>query len=338
VRPWHRYAVLEVATDGPGWMKRMAWLARPDIAVILRVARTHSNRFRTLEDTAAEKSVLLSTLQRAGVAVLNADDPLVAAMSAKTGRRIVRFGSSPSCDVRADDIRCAFPETLSFDAHAGEESCTVRSQLVGTHWTGSLLAALTVAKLLGIPLREAAAAIGRVRPVQGRMQPLLTPSGAVILRDDENGSIATLDGAFESFRRARAARKIVVISDVADDPTKRRQRASRLGRQVAAIADSAVFLGDYSEFAAKGAVAAGMAPENAHAFVSLRDASDFLRSSLRAGDLVLLKGRASDHVGRLAFAQFGDIACWTEGCAKNIECDDCPELRPAVPLPLAVAS
>src|SRR6185312_13185282 len=71
VRPWHRYAVLEVATDGPGWMKRMAWLARPHMAVILRVARTHSNRFRTLEATAEEKAVLLSTLRRGGIAVLN---------------------------------------------------------------------------------------------------------------------------------------------------------------------------------------------------------------------------------------------------------------------------
>jgi hypothetical protein len=73
-----------------------------------------------------------------------------------------------------------------------------------------------------------------------------------------------------------------------------------------------------------------MAPENAHAFVSLEDASDFLRRELREGDLVLLKGRASDHVSRLAFAQFGEIGCWVEGCAKNVECDDCEELRPQV--------
>jgi hypothetical protein len=82
-----------------------------------------------------------------------------------------------------------------------------------------------------------------------------------------------------------------------------------------------------SEFAAKGAVSAGMQPENAHAFLSLRDASDFLQELLRPGDLALTKGRTSDHVGRLAFAQFGEIGCWVEGCGKKFECDDCPELR-----------
>jgi UDP-N-acetylmuramoyl-tripeptide--D-alanyl-D-alanine ligase len=325
VRPWHRYAVLEVATDGPGWMKRMAWLARPDIAVILRVARTHSNRFRTLEATAEEKAVLLSTLRRGGIAVLNADDERVAAMAAKTSRRVVRFGSSVEFDVWADEVTCEFPAPLAFRVHTGSESCAVRSQLVGTHWTTSIVAAMTVARLLGVPMDEAAAAISRMQPVQGRMQPVLTPSGAVILRDDENGSVATVDGAFEAFQKARATRKIVVISDVADDPTKQRQRASRLGRQVAAMAAVGVFVGDHSEFAVKGAVGAGLA--SAHGFVSLREASEFLRRELRSGDLVLLKGRASDHVSRLAFAQFGEIGCWVEGCAKNVECDDCEELR-----------
>lgn len=326
VRPWHRYAVLEVATDGPGWMKRMTWLARPHIAIILRVARTHSNRFRTLEATAEEKSVLLSGIRRGGVAVLNGDDPLVAAMATKTRRRIVWFGSSPQFDLWTDAVSCDFPGRLEFRVHSGGECRLARSRLIGTHWTTSLAGALSAAQLCGVPLDEAVEAIARVEPVQGRMQPVLTPSGAVILRDDENGSIATLDGAFETFERARASRKFVIISDVSDDPAKQRQRASRLGRRIASIATAAVFVGDHAEFAVRGAVSAGMARENAHAYLSLRDASDFLRRELRAGDLVLLKGRASDHISRLAFAQCGEIECWVEGCNKNIECDDCGEL------------
>jgi UDP-N-acetylmuramyl pentapeptide synthase len=156
------------------------------------------------------------------------------------------------------------------------------------------------------------------------MQPLTAPSGAVILRDDVNGSVSTLDACFDAFRRARAERKVVVLTDVSDDPAKQRQRASRLGRRVAEVAQVGVFVGGHAEFAAKGAVSGGMAPENAHAFVSVRDAAEFLRSVLRSGDLVLVKGR---YLGRVAFAQFGEIACWVEGCAKNVECDNCSELQ-----------
>jgi UDP-N-acetylmuramoyl-tripeptide--D-alanyl-D-alanine ligase len=324
VRPWHRYAVLEVATDGPGWMKRMAWLARPHIAVILCVARTHSNHFRTLEDRAAEKAVLLTTVRRGGIAVLNGDDPLVAAMAARTRRHVVRFGTSPDFDFRIEGIRCEFPDPLRFRVRAAEEAAEVRAPLVGEHWAASLLAATAVARLCGVPLEESAAALATLVPLQGRMQPIATPSGAVILRDDENGSASTLDASFEAFHRARAQRKLVVITDLVDDPARQRRRAARLGRMAAGVAQIGLFVGGHAEIAARGAVDAGMAPENAHAFLSMRDASDFLQGQLRPGDLVLLKGRT---LGRLAFAQFGEIGCWVEGCGKNIECDDCPELR-----------
>jgi UDP-N-acetylmuramoyl-tripeptide--D-alanyl-D-alanine ligase len=324
VRPWHRYAVLEVATDGPGWMKRMAGLARPHIAVILRVARTHSNRFRTLENTAAEKAVLLTTIRRGGIAVLNGDDPLVAAMAAKTRRRVVWFGTAPDFHFCAENIACEFPEPVRFQVRAEGESAEVHAPLVGAHWVTSLLAAAAAARLCGVPLSECAAALATLKPVQGRMQPVATPSGAVILRDDENGSLATLDESLEALRNARAKRKLVVISDVADDPAKQRRRATRLGRMVAEVAEVGIFVGGHAEFAVRGAVAAGMQAENAHAFLSVRDAGDFLRRQLRPGDMALLKGR---RLGRLAFYQLGEIGCWVDGCAKNMECDDCPELR-----------
>jgi UDP-N-acetylmuramoyl-tripeptide--D-alanyl-D-alanine ligase len=323
-RPWHRYAVLEVATDGPGWMKRMAWLARPHIAVILRVAITHTNRFRKLENTAAEKAVLLTTIQPGGIAVLNGDDPLVAAMADLTRRRVVRFGTAPEFDFRAEEIRCEFPDPLCFRVRAGDESAEFRVPLVGEHWTTSLLAAAAVARLCGVPLEESAAALRTLQPVQGRLQPLVAPSGAVILRDDENSSAATLNESFEAFRHARAQRKIAVVSDVTDDPMKQRRRAGRMGRMVAEAAQIGIFVGGHAEYAVNGAVSAGIPPENAHAFLSLRDAAEFLRAELRSGDLVWLKGY--DHLGRVAFAQFGEIGCWVEGCPKNIECDDCPEL------------
>jgi UDP-N-acetylmuramoyl-tripeptide--D-alanyl-D-alanine ligase len=327
VRPWHRYAVLEVATDGPGWMKRMAWLARPHIAVVLRVAGTHSNHFPTLEDTAAEKAVLLTTIRPGGIAVLNGDDPLVAAMAARTRRRVVRFGMAPEFDFRVENVRCEFPEPLRFLVRSGDESAEVCAELVGEHWTTALLAAVAAARLCGVPLEESAEALATLQPVQGRMQPVIAPSGAVMLRDDENGSAATFDASFEAFRRARAMRKFIVLTDLVDDPAKQRRRAARLGRVAAGVAQVGIFVGGHAEFAARGAVSEGMAPENVHAFLSVRDASDFLREQLRAGDLVLLKGR---HLGRIAFAQSGEIGCWVEGCAKNIECDNCPELRPAV--------
>ncbi|HEY7535414.1 MAG TPA: Mur ligase family protein, partial [Thermodesulfobacteriota bacterium] len=59
VRPWHRFAIVEIGIDRPGRMYRLARLVSPDIAIVLTIARTHTTAFTTLEDTAAEKAQIL---------------------------------------------------------------------------------------------------------------------------------------------------------------------------------------------------------------------------------------------------------------------------------------
>ena len=83
-----------------------------------------------------------------------------------------------------------------------------------------------------------------------------------------------------------------------------------------------------------------MPPENAHALPDLPSAAEFLKKDLRAGDLVLLRGRVTDHVTRIFFAQLGEVKCWKPTCPKTMLCDICPELgtpkearRKAVPVP-----
>jgi UDP-N-acetylmuramoyl-tripeptide--D-alanyl-D-alanine ligase len=58
----------------------------------------------------------------------------------------------------------------------------------------------------------------------------------------------------------------------------------------------------------------------------LRSAAEFLRTELRHGDLMLLKGRTTDHAARIFFAQLGQVGCWKTDCDKRMLCDTCWEL------------
>lgn len=343
VRPWHRFAVIEVGVGAPGEMRRLARLVRPDVALVLAVLRAHLRTFGDLETHAAEKAVLLDELRAGGLAVLNAGDPLVARMAAGVRGRVLLFGAAPGLDVWADGATSAWPRRLELDVTTREgESRHVRTRLVGTHWCATATAVLATARALGMPLPRAAAALASADPCLGRLQPMMLPSGAVILRDDYDGSVDTFDAALRVLADARAARRIAVIGDVSDyGSTMRRKRLVHLGREAARVAEVVVFAGEEADFGRRGALQAGLAPENAHGFSDLGEASEFLRSLLRRGDLVLLKGRVSDHVSRLFFAQLGPIRCWKVHCGKVIACDLCPELgnrpedtRLAVPAPL----
>ena len=328
VRPRHRFAVLELGVGGPGQMRRLARLVRPDLAVMLTVLRTHTRRFRDRDAQAREKAMLLRALRRGGVAVLNADDPRVAAMADLVRGTVVRSGTSPAFDVWAENATSRWPERLEFDVRTRDgESCHVRTRLVGTHWTISAVAALAVTRSLGVGLREAAAALATVEPFRGRMQPLLIPAGAVVLRDDYDGSIDTFEAGLAVLAEARADRRVAVIGDVSDyGNTPERRRVRNLGREIARVAEVAVFVGNAAAHGKRGALAAGLAPENVHAFSDLREAAAFLQTTLRRGDLVFLKGRTTDHLARLFFAQLGSVRCWKQDCTKVMGCDTCPEL------------
>lgn len=326
LRPWHRFAVIEIGTSGPGTIKRLARLVRPDVAVVLCVARAHTNVFKDLDATAGEKASLLRALKPWGTAVLNADDDRVRGMADRGQSKTLTFGGGDRADVQRVRVEGAWPERLTITFRAQGEEHRVRTHLVGSHWANSVLGALGAALACGVPLSDAVRSLERMPPAHARLQPVRLPSGAVVLRDDGSGGPDALEAMLAVLREARAARRVLVFSDLSDSREKPRKRLRELGRFAAQWTDLALFVGDHAHHARTAAVAAGMAPAACHDMVNLEHAAALLRRELRPGDLVFLKGRATDHLTRLMLAQFGDIGCWTVACSRRRPCDVCPKL------------
>lgn len=328
MRPWHRFAVIEIGTAELGTMRRNARLARPDVAIVLAVASTHTNAFRTLDDTAAEKAQILAALPRRGVAILNADDERVRRMADGCRCRVESFGSSPELGVWADEVSARWPARLALRVHAGGEAQRIQTRLVGTHWVGGILAAVLAARCQGIALARAAEALARVEPFTGRMQPVRLPNGATVIRDEMNSSPDTWRAALAVLREASARRRVLVASDLSDTGARTRYRYRELGDYAFEAADAALFIGEHAAVAVRRAVARGMDPASVEAVLDVRTAAGRIASLLRDGDVALLKGRATQHLSRALFAQLGGIGCWKSRCHRRIACDICPELRP----------
>jgi UDP-N-acetylmuramoyl-tripeptide--D-alanyl-D-alanine ligase len=308
--------------------------------VVLNVKRTHTTHFETLHDTAREKACLPAGLRRGGIAIMNLDDALVSKMPVPGGCRIVRFGEDPSADVRACGASAVWPDRLALDITAGGETAHFQTQLVGTHWTTSVLAATAAALACGVTLQQAARVAGKVSPFHGRMQPEALPCGAIVLRDDFNSSIDTFYPALRVLREARAARKILVITTMSDSGESWSQRLLRIGTETMGWVDQLVLVGEEKHVGKTERRMAGIAypSERLHCLGSQRAAAELLREMLRAGDLVLLRGLSSDHVGRVFHALQGPVNCWAEYCPRMILCEDCPELHGAPPALIRIRS
>jgi UDP-N-acetylmuramyl pentapeptide synthase len=288
------FCVLEVAAGDPGQVARTARMARPQIAVVTRIGSDHYKLYRTPESTVAEKRHLLAAAPDGSTAVLNADDPHVMAMAEGFPGRVLTFGCSPGAILRAHDVRSAWPERLSFTLELDGRSLAVRTRLCGRHWLPSVLAALGAAVAIGIPIEPAIDALGEVAPTPGRMSPV-SLGGVTFICDHTKAPLWTIDSVLEFLEEAQAPRKIAVFGTISDYAGSSSQIYRATARRACAVSDQVVFVGPNARHALKrkqeverGAL---------HAFATLSEAALHLRATLRAGDLVLLKG--SDKADRL---------------------------------------
>ena len=113
---------------------------------------------------------------------------------------------------------------------------------------------------------------------------------------------------------AQGVRLVLVISDCSDFGTHYRHRHRHIAALAQQAAELVVFVGSKSGFTAKQALRLGMPPEAVRSFPTLASAAEFLKQELGPGDLALLRGRSSDHLARLYFAQLGQIECWRMPC------------------------
>ena len=326
-RPWHRFAVIEIGAEKPGNMASAARFLRPDLVVITNVKYAHTKSFSTLEAIAEEKSQLLKYLRAGGCAIINHDNARLTLEALPPGTRTILFGRDEQADLRLLDAESRWPERLRLSLRAAGRDWQVDTRLLGTHWTPTVMAALATTHYCGVPIPDAIATISTIEPFWSRMQPVhLAAYGATIIREDGHGQLDALEVSLKFLAEARAARKILVISDFSDANLRTPARAKTIGKLVARTADLGVFVGPIAHRALKAAIAEGLPEENGHAFATVAAATAFLKAQLRQGDLVLMKGIMSHHLSRIYLGLIGEVKCTLETCPKQIGCDNCPEL------------
>ncbi len=162
-----------------------------------------------------------------------------------------------------------------------------------------MLAALAAAHQMGIPLAKATQPLATLPPFPARLEPVELPSGAIVLRDEYNGSIDSLTVALDILRDYTGGRRILMISDVVDLPGNYRDRRKYIAHLAAEVCDVCVFVGEKAAYGARRAIEEGMSEETALGFELLPEATAFLEQQTRAGDLILLRGRQTDQLTRI---------------------------------------
>lgn len=201
-----RYLILELSARGAGHIAKLCEIAPPRLGVVLNVGRAHIGEFGSLEAVAKAKGELPAVLPADGVAVLNADDTRVAAMSAGTAARVVTFGRTVA-EVRAADVRVGDDGRPAFTLITPEGHAPVRLNLRGEHNVSNALAAAALARELGMPLQALSEGLSAaVARSKWRMEVTRRPDGVTVINDAYNASPEAMASALASLHAMIAAR------------------------------------------------------------------------------------------------------------------------------------
>jgi UDP-N-acetylmuramoyl-tripeptide--D-alanyl-D-alanine ligase len=278
------------------------------------VGSAHIGEFGGREQIAQAKGELVEALppaEKGGVAVLNADDPLVRAMASRTRARVTLFGEARESDVRAENVRLTAAGRPSFSLHTPTGCSDVTLRLYGEHHVSNALAAAAVAHELGMPVEEIATALSEAGTLsRWRMEVTERPDGVTIVNDAYNANPESMRAALRALAamgraaQVQGGRTWAVLGQMAelgDESLAEHDAVGRLavrlnvGKLVAVGGREASWLqlGAYNE--------GSWGEESVHVS-DAQAAIDLLRSELRPGDVVLVKASRSVGLEQVALA------------------------------------
>ncbi len=305
-----RFFVLEMGARGPGHITVLCQIARPGIGVVLNVGTAHVGEFGSREVTAASKAELVSALPPAGLAVLNLDDPLVAAMAQTTPARVAGFGTGPRAGIRVGNLHLDTQARAVFTMTTDEGDFPVALQLSGEHMASNAAAAAAVARHLGMPSQQIAERLSRAAPrSRWRMEVTTSPSGVIVVNDAYNANPESMRSALRSLAAMgeSGGRTFAVLGEMrelGDDTVAEHDAIGRLAVRLH-IART-ICVGQGARALHLGAAQEGSWDGEASWVPDVPAAVAMLRAEVRPGDIVLVKASRSIGLEEVAAALLED--------------------------------
>ena len=300
--PQQDYLILEMGTNNPGEIRTLTTMATPDIAVITNCSAEHLMGLGDLIGVRQENASMIEGLDpERGLLVVNGDDPeLLSAVSHWKGRRIT-FGFKPSNDLFAAEVE-ADGRGVRFCLN-GNDKFRFDIPLLGRHTACNALAAIAVARRLGLTEAEVAQGLSRARGPDMRLQ-LQTIGGVTLLNDAYNANPASMRAALETIAHIPTrGRRFAVLADMLELGRSSERFHREAGPQAAqAQLDGLICVGPQSRLIAESAIASGMDAQRVSHFADAAQAAREIVRWFAEGDLVLLKGSRGMKLETLAAA------------------------------------
>ncbi|GAA1609566.1 UDP-N-acetylmuramoyl-tripeptide--D-alanyl-D-alanine ligase [Kribbella sancticallisti] len=302
-----RYLVAEMGARHVGDISYLCRITPPQIGLVLNVGYSHIGEFGSQDAIAAAKGELIEAVQPGGTAVLNADDPRVAAMASRTEQTVVTFGEAPDADVRASGITLDPTGRPGFTLHLGGEEHAIQLQLVGEHHVANALAAAAAVRAAGLTPEQIADGLNAATAVsKWRMEVTERADGVTVINDAYNANPDSVRAALKALvaiGRTRKARTWAVLGEMRELGDTSTEEHDAIGRLAVRLdVNRLVAVTEPARPIHLGASLEGSWGNESAYVDDIDGALELLRKELQPGDVVLVKASRAAGLERLVAA------------------------------------
>ncbi len=296
----HRYAVIEMGANHAGEIAYTSMYVQADVVIITNAGAAHIEGFGSLEGVAKAKGEIIETLKNDGIAVINHDDGYFDYWKSVAGnRRVLTFGLNDSADVTAKAIKTEIRNNVfvtSFELVTAQGKVDIILKLAGLHNVVNALASTAASLALGIDLKQIKQGLESVKPVTGRLQPLVSRLGNIIIDDTYNANSASLKAGLDVLSNFKGKPWLVLgaFGELGPDSPKMHEEMGALIKASGVVRLLAVGADSQNTVRAFG--------KGATFFEKQQDLIDVLKQELKGDETILIKGSRAQRMENVAAA------------------------------------
>ncbi len=304
LKPEHEIFIVEMGAYGRGGIKLLCDITRPRIGILMGANEQHLALFSSMENiiSAEGGKELIESLPENGLAIFNGDNKycLDLYQTTKKQKRLCLSirENRLEADLWAENI-IPREDFVFFKACDSKGCSNFKAYVAGTHFIPNLLAAILVAKELGMSMEEIAQACLKIKPMEKTMEILKGKHGLTIIDDsysaNPNGVISALE-----YLKMYSGKKIIVLSCLIELGAASKEIHRKIGEKIGDICDAAIITTkERFEEIKKGAIIAGLKKDSILFSENPEQISEIIKEFFHPGDVVLLEGRVPEKLIQL---------------------------------------
>jgi len=315
LKPEHEIFIVEMGAYNRGGIKLLCDITKPKIGILTGINEQHMATFGSQENIIKTKFELIESLPEDGIAIFNGDDELIMSnvkvqMSNLNVKSKIFCSTKGKTDLWAQDIRLE-KEQVSFKVFSRDgDSADFKVNLFGAQNIENILLAATVAKELGMSLKEISMACEKIKQKQSGVKLIKKTKDGLNIIDatysaNPDGVISHLE-----YLKVWPGKKVIVMPCLIELGKASKEVHKRIGQKIGEVCDLAIITTKerFKEIK-EGAIENGLQPSHHHPaeggplskenILFLQNPNEIynlIKNFNGPNDIILLEGRVSKEI------------------------------------------